>query len=258
MPPRLDDVLSPELVLVDPGLRARARATMVVPHWAPSSVEEPPPEPIVVEPEPPQRRRVAAPVGTLVATAVASLVVSAFSGGEQANGVVGVDGDRAVGSATTLSSSSAQGSRAVLSAPVTSGARSRPATENGATVSESEESPPITSSPSAQESEPTHRLTASATTLVWPRSTQASAYDLELVRDGAVIFAARSSSPQVLLPRSWSRDGVSYAIQPEDQAFVWPVVDGRRRGEAVVNGALALDLTLVSRFVELSRGKAHQ
>ena len=205
-------------------------------------------------------RVVAAPVGTLVATAAASLVVSAFSGGEQANGVVGVDGDSGVDSATTRSSSSLQGPRAVPSAPVTSGAGapSRPASESGATIaSESASSPPSTGSPSAQESEPTHGATVSAATLAWPRSVHATAYDLELVRDGAVIFAARSSSPQVHIPRRWTRDGVSYAIQPEDQAFVWPVVDGRRRGEAVVNGALALDLTPVARFIEQSRSKAH-
>jgi hypothetical protein len=97
----------------------------------------------------------------------------------------------------------------------------------------------------------------SPTTLVWPRSANTSSYDFELVRDGSVIFSMRSLSPQAVVPRSWHREGVTYAIQPEDQVFVWPVIGGRRASAAVVNGALALDMTLVARFSELSQSRAH-
>ena len=39
-----------------------------------------------------------------------------------------------------------------------------------------------------------------------------------------------------------------FSIRPEDQAFVWPVVDGRRVAEPVVNGTLAFDHTRIARF----------
>lgn len=260
MPPRLDDVVSPELVLVDPGLRARVRATMVVPHWAPSSVPEPPlePEPVATEPEPRRRMRVAAPVGTLVATAAASLVVSAFSGGEQASGRVAVEWDRSVASAPIASDSAAPGTRAVQGAGVAEGAVSEQARESDATVTFDVLSTPTTSSsPRSVQATATARAPAiSSRMLVWPSSTRASAYDVELVRDAAVIFVTRSSAPQAVVPRTWSRAGVAYAVQPEDHVFVWAVVNGRRAATPLVNGVLALDMTRVARLVELSQSTA--
>jgi hypothetical protein len=96
----------------------------------------------------------------------------------------------------------------------------------------------------------------SATTLVWPRSRHASAYDLELVRIGVVIYSTRSSSPRVVVPRSWDRAGASYVIQPEDQVFVWPIVDGRRVATPAVDGILALDMTRIASLIEQSQSGA--
>jgi hypothetical protein len=258
MPPRLDDVLSPELVLVDPGLRARARAAMAVPHWAPSSVEEPPPEPVVVEPEPqpqPQRRsRMGAPVGTLVATAVASLVVSAFSAGEQASGVV--ETDHGIVSATRASGLVQPGARSGRGVRVAPRVLTGAATKSDGIVPYVVPSSPATSSTSrsGRASAPSARtVTASPTARGGSRSVTTPAYDLELVRDGSVIYSTRFRSADVGLPRTWWRDGVTYTIQPEDRAYVWPIVQGRRRARPLVNGALALDTRLVALFVELSR-----
>jgi hypothetical protein len=92
------------------------------------------------------------------------------------------------------------------------------------------------------------------TTLAWQRSPKATSYEIELVRGDAVIFTSKSPTAQVVLPKSWQRDGKAYAIHPEDRAFVWPIVEGRRAEKPVVNGALALDLTPVVRFFELNPG----
>ena len=188
-----------------------------------------------------------APVGTLVATVVASLVVSAFSADEQASGVVQTD--RGVAPATRASGSSRPGARAPR---VLTGA----ATESDGTVPYSAPSSPTTSSTprSGHASAPSARdVTTSPTALRGSRSVTAPAYDLELVRDGSVIYSTRSRAAEVGLPRTWWRDGVTYTIQPEDRAYVWPIVEGRRRARPFVNGARASDTRLVALFVELSR-----
>src|SRR5262245_52782642 len=172
MPPHFGDpVVSPELVLVDPGLRARARAAMVVPHWAPSSTPEPPPEPEVVEPEPelPSRRtRLAAPVGTLVATAAASLLLTAVT-------------DRAPASGEPA---------AVAATPARS-------------VASVAASPSDGDAPSTQ------------------AGTTSTSYELELVRDGKVVYTAKARSPRAAVPRTWSHDGTEYADRKS-------VVEGKR------------------------------
>jgi hypothetical protein len=242
---------------------------MVVPHWAPSSVPEPPlelePEPVAVEPEPTRRRsRIAAPVGTLVATVAASLLVTAFSGGEQARGesppVSALASSTTAAAASPVTARIAQATESSDAQPdagadvqVPSGTLPSTPVPGGAVSVLSDSGPPT----AARAAAPGRQVALSPTTLVWPRSTPATAYDLELVRDGSIIFTARAGSTEVALPRSWSHEGVTYAIQPEDQAFVWPVVAGRRAEAPLVNGALALDMTLVERFVELSRSASH-
>jgi hypothetical protein len=85
-------------------------------------------------------------------------------------------------------------------------------------------------------------------TLAWTRVAGVSSYDIELVRNGSRIYAASSSSTNVDVPRSWTHRGKRFSIQPEDQAFVWPVIDGRRAADPVVNGTLAFDNTPIARF----------
>jgi hypothetical protein len=92
------------------------------------------------------------------------------------------------------------------------------------------------------------RVSLRPTTIVWARVAGVSSYDFELVRNGSRIYAASSSSPNVEVPRSWTHRGLRFFIQPEDQAFVWPVIGGRRAAEPVVNGTLAFDHTRIARF----------
>ncbi len=87
-----------------------------------------------------------------------------------------------------------------------------------------------------------------STALVWNGRGDASSYDIELIRDGSRIFATSSPSPGVDVPRRWTHGGERFTVQPEDQVFVWPVVDGRRASRPVVNGTHVFDTTAIARF----------
>jgi hypothetical protein len=94
----------------------------------------------------------------------------------------------------------------------------------------------------------------SATRLVWDGAAGAASYDVELRRGGAVIYSSTSTASEALVPRSWEKDGMAFVLQPEDQLYVWPVVDNRRVS-TVVDGALAMDTTDVVRMLELSQSQ---
>jgi hypothetical protein len=93
----------------------------------------------------------------------------------------------------------------------------------------------------------------SGTTLVWDEAAATATYEVELRRGGAVIHSSTSTAPEVVVSRSWVRDGKAFVLRPEDQLYVWPVVGGRR-GSPVVDGALAMDTTDIARFVERRKG----
>ena len=261
MPPLVDDiVVSPELALVDPELAARAREALpdlALRRLAAAAAHEIAPAPSASRG---WRDRVPTTPGlTLLATAAASLVVTAITGHESARGegpifevVQEAELPPAAGNGSVettndqpLTGSAVTGGRpsSAVTAVSTGGTAAVPA--SGARRPASTSSGPRHSSFRAPH--------ASATTLVWPGSPQAT-YDVELVRGDVIILSSRTAASHVVVRRRWQRSGVSYSIRPEDQAFVWPVVNGRRAAAPIVDGVLALDMTPVSRFVDLSRG----
>ena len=250
------EVVSPELALVDPELAARARAAL--PPRCGRRAPAPSLPTVAVASATRRGRRLATPVLTVLATAVASAIVTGFTSFEQAQG----EPPRAVASVETVAPVTAraapEGSSAVATPPARSDAPAaasspssptasgRVGTDGGRTRAKS------AASPMAAASNTTAPAPArSGTTLVWDEAAGAAAYDVELRRGGALIYAETFAAREALVPRSWEKDGTAFVLQPEDQLYVWPVIGGRR-ASPVVDGALAMDTTDIARFVELS------
>ena len=254
----VDDVVSPELALVDPELAARARTTL------PNAVAversfaigfEFVPEELLPDDAVTRHRRHVAQLVVLASLAAASIV-----------GAGVLRGDPSPNASETWSASGA--TSVVTSAGASSSATEAQSTQ-GAVVTEAsvpvarvassmDELQPqdLSSSGTAPIGTPSvstgaavaSTVAARPTALVWDGLGNASSYDIELVRNGSRIFAASAQSPRVNVPRSWMHDGERFAVQPEDQVFVWPVVHGRRAGRPVVNGTHVFDNNLFARF----------
>jgi len=251
-----DDVVSPELALVDPDLAERAREALPLrgPTDRALAVRAQQLSAVRVAP----RRRRIVPVVALASMGVASMLGSGLLG---AGSPVGDSpGTRAsttaiasrAGSPAAAPSSTAPSS---TSGRLTQGSAATDVTASVADgVEQSQGGQRAVLQPSTGSASQPHayavapRAALSPMTLAWARVAGVSSYDIELVRDGLRIYAASSHSPNVDVPRTWTHGGRRFSLQPEDQAFVWPVIDGRRAAEPVVNGTLAFDNTPLARF----------
>ena len=255
----VDDVVSPELALVDPDLADRARAAL--PLRGPTErARAARAQQLSVVDRAPRRRRIA-PVVALASLGAASVLGSGLL---RVGPVVG-DSPSASGIAISSATTSESGLGSTSAAPGSTvpppGTAARFTQVVAATdavgqgsVSPSVGTPQATLSPATGSTQQSRAgvlapgVPLRPMTLVWARVPGVSSYDIELVRNGSRIYAASSSSPRVDVPRTWTHGGLRFAIQPEDQAFVWPVIDGRRAAEPVVNGTLAFDKTLIAHF----------
>ena len=76
---------------------------------------------------------------------------------------------------------------------------------------------------------------------VWAPAARASGYDVAFFRGSSLVFSAKTKRPDVSLPASWMRGGKRQTLEPGAYRwYVWPVVSGRRASEAIVQAELVL------------------
>ena len=76
----------------------------------------------------------------------------------------------------------------------------------------------------------------SGRSFAWAPVERASEYDVEIRRNGEVVYTATTSVPHVRVPAQWERGGLKLTLSPGAYRwYVWPVLGaGGRRGAAVV------------------------
>ena len=81
-------------------------------------------------------------------------------------------------------------------------------------------------------------------TFSWAPSAGASAYDFEIVRDGAIIYSTRTNEARVVVPARWTRGSTTQSLGPGSYRwYVWAVHGtgaASRRGPAIVSSAIEI------------------
>jgi hypothetical protein len=200
--------VSPELVLVDPGLG----------EWA--------------------RERLPAPPDTLEALAVARTSVAPATTGQRprrwrrrlltATGLLVVLAGTTflVGSRTDVDDSTAARLSAI----------GEPEPQPVATPEPASQPPARTPTPA----EPTGATTGTRR-FVWAPVASATGYHVELFKGTALIFRDETTKPELLIPVRWRFDGRVRRLEPgEYRWYVWPVAGGQREAEAIVQAKLVV------------------
>jgi hypothetical protein len=75
----------------------------------------------------------------------------------------------------------------------------------------------------------------------WAAAAKASGYHVELFRGPTRIFARDTTRPEVTVPASWKLNGTKRSLDPgEYRWYVWPVYAGRRDSTAIVQTKLTV------------------
>lgn len=82
---------------------------------------------------------------------------------------------------------------------------------------------------------------AAARRFAWAPVPDASGYRVEFFRGDLRIYSADTSRPQLALPSRWDLAGRSYRLSPgKYRWYVWPVISGLRRSQATVQAELVV------------------
>lgn len=75
----------------------------------------------------------------------------------------------------------------------------------------------------------------------WAPIAGASGYHIELFRGSALVFRADSAKPQIVIRRRWRLGGRQHELKPGTYRwYVWPLVGGRRKAKATVQAKLVV------------------
>ncbi len=102
------------------------------------------------------------------------------------------------------------------------------------------------SSPSRPVSMPTSAFASPAISrprrFAWSPAHGATAYHVEVFRGRERIFVTDSLRSRVTIPSSWDLGGVRHQLEPEDRLYVWPVISGTQARETIIRAKVE-DLT---------------
>jgi hypothetical protein len=220
------EIESPELVLVDPALAARARQRLVVRDDSPERLERSAPTrvasshpdhasplddaafhrlaahaPVAAEPvasRPSRARRLALLTAAACATLSAGIVVAGLADGGEAPATSG-------GTALAPASVTTEAAGAPREAAAPSPAR------------------------------PGLRTASRSRRFVWAPAAGASGYHVELFRGSERVFAADTRRPEITIPASWTFERRRHRLEAVAyEWYVWPIVAGERGTTAIV------------------------
>jgi hypothetical protein len=212
-----DDLVSPELALVDPVLAERERALLPERRPAPLLVE--------VRSSPGSGHDAA-----LTALATAALDVDEHAGAAESRRrswrlLVGV-------AASTIVA------LLLLDVHVDVGRTPAAAESTQSLATEATPSPKLTPAPT-KPAVSSPRLEARR--FAWAPVPGADGYHIEFFRDSKRVLSVSSTQPQVAIPKQWRSGGKLHALTPgEYQWYVWPVIAGQRATTAVVQAKLVV------------------
>jgi hypothetical protein len=199
------EVVSPELVLVDPALADRARAQLPEP---PDALRARPARDPVVAPAPGVLAAPTAPPPASAARRRAAIIA---------------------GSAAVLAV-------ALLLADVRVELGRTPAIAES-TIQEE----PVATTPPAQPSRSPAPPMSGVRRFAWVPVRGADGYRVEIFRGQSLVFRADVDRPEIGVPASWTFRGQRTRLSPgEYRWYVWPVVSGRRASSAVVQARLVI------------------
>jgi hypothetical protein len=231
----LTETVSPELVLVDPGLAARAREQVDDPDDTLSRVRA--------------RAVSAGDAGSHasmldddIAQAVRRLAESALDGQAQESAA---QRPRRVRRPVTVAAAVsamfalalAVADRQLESADAPATAETTAAVEAPATADLGGSGAELGSSAGATGTAPA----PAPRRFAWAPTEGASGYHVELFRGTSRVFAEDTRRPEIVIPAKWTLGGRQYRLEPVAYRwYVWPVVSGRRTSRAVVQARLVV------------------
>ena len=74
-----------------------------------------------------------------------------------------------------------------------------------------------------------------ARNFAWAPVAGATGYDVEIQRDGTIVYSTRTTVPHIRVPARWTRGAESLSLTPGTYHwYVWPLKGSDRRNPAVV------------------------